>query len=368
MTKLTLALVLSVAIAGLSADAGAAESEEKPPVVQAAANCRPETESFDVLLDVSGSMMRVDPASDEEDRESGYSKARRFLMRLAGDADMSIPSGLATIGPFTERLPAEIHDAQEFRDAVEALPEKLETAGRMTWLGKRAKKFLAGTPNQESRALLLITDGAFTKWHAEEKVDPREAFQAFREANEGNRLHLLLLTHSDELRRSAAEIIGAEPTDLDQLLTDNAKYAAFIERVFRSRCTEPVPPEIELQGIVFDFDSYALTAESREILDRALEILRTRPDDEPFEIEGWTDYMGSDAYNMKLSASRARSVRDYFAAHGIDPARMTIQGRGKSFKYDNSTSRGRHQNRRVVLILGKGTAEEKVSTDNPGKP
>ena len=98
MTKLTLALVLSVAIAGLSADAGAAESEEKSPVVQAAADCRPETESFDVLLDVSGSMMRVDPASDEEDRESGYSKARRFLMRLAGDADMSIPSGLSPNG------------------------------------------------------------------------------------------------------------------------------------------------------------------------------------------------------------------------------------------------------------------------------
>lgn len=365
MTRFTLALALGAAIAGLAADAGAAEAVQPAPAAQTAADCRPETESFDVLLDVSGSMMRVDPASDEEDRESGYSKARRFLMRLAGDADLSIPSGLATIGPFTERLPSEIHDAQEFKNAVEALPSKLETAGRMTWLGERALKFLAGKPDQKSRALLLITDGGFTKWHAEEKVDPIQAFNAFREANAENRIHLLLITHSEAVRRSASEVIGAEPTDLNQLLTDEAGYAAFIERVFRSRCTEPPAEEIELQGIVFDFDSYALTVESRQILDRALEVLRTRPEEEPFEIEGWTDYMGSDAYNLKLSASRARAVRDYFAAHGINPARMVIQGRGKSFKYDNSTAEGRHQNRRVVLILGgEGASGQKSAEDS----
>jgi OOP family OmpA-OmpF porin len=65
------------------------------------------------------------------------------------------------------------------------------------------------------------------------------------------------------------------------------------------------------------------------------------------EINGWTDYNGSDDYNLVLSLNRAKAVRSWLIAHGVDAKRLSVKGNGKSFKYDNRTADGRYQNRRM---------------------
>jgi len=69
-------------------------------------------------------------------------------------------------------------------------------------------------------------------------------------------------------------------------------------------------------------------------------------------IEGHTDSVGSDAYNLDLSQRRADAVRDFLLQNGVNPAQLTTRGYGKASPVaSNATAEGRQQNRRVELII-----------------
>jgi len=69
------------------------------------------------------------------------------------------------------------------------------------------------------------------------------------------------------------------------------------------------------------------------------------------KIDGYTDSVGTDAYNLKLSDRRAKAVFDYLTSRGVDPARLKSQGFGEADPIaSNETDEGRQQNRRVMLI------------------
>jgi iron complex outermembrane recepter protein len=112
--------------------------------------------------------------------------------------------------------------------------------------------------------------------------------------------------------------------------------------------------EITLRGMLFEFDSSALTAETRALLDGLVADLRTRPADivagAAIAIEGHTDSDGSDAYNQSLSERRAGSVRQYFIDAGLGASELVATGAGESNPVDsNATAEGRSNNRRVVI-------------------
>jgi len=79
------------------------------------------------------------------------------------------------------------------------------------------------------------------------------------------------------------------------------------------------------------------------------------------EVDGHTDNIGSDAYNMDLSQARAQSVRNYMVSQepSLD-ARLTARGYGESSpKADNRTAAGRKLNRRTELqVLNKDALHE----------
>jgi len=69
-------------------------------------------------------------------------------------------------------------------------------------------------------------------------------------------------------------------------------------------------------------------------------------------VEGHTDSVGGDEYNMRLSENRAGAVRDFLVAQGVPAASVTSQGFGKTMPVaDNGTAAGRRQNRRVELVV-----------------
>ena len=76
-------------------------------------------------------------------------------------------------------------------------------------------------------------------------------------------------------------------------------------------------------------------------------------------VEGHTDSQGSDAYNQKLSQSRADSVKTaLITKYGIGADRVNAIGYGEAQPIaDNMTAAGREQNRRVV-----GQVSTKVTT------
>ena len=106
---------------------------------------------------------------------------------------------------------------------------------------------------------------------------------------------------------------------------------------------------IVLRGINFDFDKANIKPEAAPVLDAAVEVLKENPDVK-VRVGGHTDGIGTDAYNQGLSERRAKAVRDYLVAHGIDASRLTAVGFGKTQPVaDNKTKDGRAQNRRVAL-------------------
>lgn len=116
---------------------------------------------------------------------------------------------------------------------------------------------------------------------------------------------------------------------------------------------EPTPPPVRrrivLRGVNFDFDQDAIRPDAAPVLDEAAAILRDNPDIK-IVVEGHTDALGDEQYNLDLSIRRAEAVYRYLVNKGVDPERMVIEGYGESRPVaDNETEAGRAQNRRVEL-------------------
>jgi outer membrane protein OmpA-like peptidoglycan-associated protein len=112
--------------------------------------------------------------------------------------------------------------------------------------------------------------------------------------------------------------------------------------------------------ILFGFDKSDLSDGSRTSLNDLVTILGKYPDTN-IEIQGHTDNVGSDTYNMDLSNRRASSVANYIISRGVSSSRISTKGYGESApKYANDTEANRAQNRRVEFLI---SANEKMKAD-----
>jgi peptidoglycan-associated lipoprotein len=110
-------------------------------------------------------------------------------------------------------------------------------------------------------------------------------------------------------------------------------------------------PNVTFEDVHFDLDRYHLRPEARASLDAAVKTLQADPTLR-VQIEGHTCNIGTSEYNLALGQKRATAVRDYLAAHGIDPARMTTVSYGEEKPaYDNARAETRRLNRRAVLTV-----------------
>ena len=136
---------------------------------------------------------------------------------------------------------------------------------------------------------------------------------------------------------------------------DRAACSCLISR-YASEVTDPpwqtyLTEEVYFDNVLFDFDRSDLTDSARTMLDTVADaLLRNR-----FlvvEVNGHTDIVGSDGYNLELSERRARSVLDYLTWKGVDPNRLRLSWHGfRTPTADNTTEDGRRQNRRVEFIV-----------------
>jgi OOP family OmpA-OmpF porin len=117
----------------------------------------------------------------------------------------------------------------------------------------------------------------------------------------------------------------------------------------------PAPPPAgtkiaHLPGANFAFGSATLTAEGRANASKAAGMLKQHPTLH-VSVDGFTDSIGSEAYNQGLSERRAQAVADALVDDGIARDRLDVRGFGKSRPIaDNGTAAGRAENRRVEII------------------
>jgi outer membrane protein OmpA-like peptidoglycan-associated protein len=106
-----------------------------------------------------------------------------------------------------------------------------------------------------------------------------------------------------------------------------------------------------IQGITFDTGKATIKPSSFSTLDKAVAVLKQFPELK-LAIEGHTDDVADDAFNLKLSQERADSVRSYLLGKGIEASRLRAVGYGETRpKADNKTSSGRALNRRIEFTI-----------------
>lgn len=104
-------------------------------------------------------------------------------------------------------------------------------------------------------------------------------------------------------------------------------------------------------GLLFAYDSDAITGAARENLTNLAESLRKYSDTDVL-IVGHTDATGSDAYNQGLSERRAASAANFLASQGVTRTRVQTAGRGEGEPIDtNESAEGRALNRRVEVVI-----------------
>jgi len=156
--------------------------------------------------------------------------------------------------------------------------------------------------------------------------------------------------------RIRARATGYEPKEIEWVVQGGEPVEAVIELV-------PLPEQtiivkrLEMQleeTIQFETNSARILAESLPLLDEAVQVLEDYPEIESMHIVGHTDQRGRAEYNMDLSKRRAAAVRRYFVDKGIDPARLTSEGKGETELLDErDVPEAWDRNRRVEFAIDK---------------
>jgi outer membrane protein OmpA-like peptidoglycan-associated protein len=127
------------------------------------------------------------------------------------------------------------------------------------------------------------------------------------------------------------------------------KQAAELKADLAGATVERVGEGIKItfhSGLMFDFDSYTLTAGTQDNL-KALAKTLNKYDDTDILIEGHTDKTGTDAYNMTLSEDRSDAVKTYLKQQSVRGGRITTKGYGEQ----QLISENDLENRRVEVAI-----------------
>ena len=165
----------------------------------------------------------------------------------------------------------------------------------------------------------------------------------------------------DQQAKSLADDVGVKPID-----NTNPEVKPQEPPISEEKPVAVVkePQKVKLvmkDSVLFDFNSYQLKPEAKEMLRRVAKTLNENPDT-VIVVVGYTDSTGNFDYNVKLSEKRAEAVRNELVLNGVDPTRILVFGCGPKHPIaPNDTPEGRALNRRVeILVYPKG-----VTIPNP---
>lgn len=105
-----------------------------------------------------------------------------------------------------------------------------------------------------------------------------------------------------------------------------------------------------VKNLEFEFGKATIAEHSKPSLDKLADVLKAKNFN--LKLSGYTDNVGSQAYNLKLSKERAQAVKDYLLSQGVNDSQIVAEGFGKEHPIaSNKTDAGRAMNRRVEFKL-----------------
>ncbi len=271
------------------------------------------------LQSVSSLMTRIASATNSEERAHlAYLAERRMNIARAVASTASAEDELAQLERERDRilLQASLREAERARAEAERL--RLENLARDEE-ARRAREEV-----QQAR-----------EYSAEVE---RSADLARREAEQARALAQSQAREAD-LARQEAEVASAAAESLRRQLNNLQARETSRGLMFT------------LGDVLFENAESSLKPASLANLDRLVGFLQQYPD-RTVSIEGHTDSVGSEDFNLKLSQARADSVRAALVERGLDGENMQAVGLGEEFPVaENNSESGRRQNRRVEIII-----------------
>jgi outer membrane protein OmpA-like peptidoglycan-associated protein len=119
---------------------------------------------------------------------------------------------------------------------------------------------------------------------------------------------------------------------------------------------------VNMSDVLFDTAKFSLRPLAREKLAKVAGIVSGHPGLR-LDVEGYTDSVGGEAYNQRLSEQRGDAVRDYLTQEGMAQSSVTAKGFGKAEPVaSNDTAAGRQQNRRVEIVISGDIIGTEIGT------
>ena len=326
-------------------------------------------DNFIVLFDASGSMQD----------QYGYTGQKKIELakqiyegRVARFPDLDWNAGLYLYTPwksFYEMQPFNKEAFLEALDQLAAYQPSISYKNQPTPLGTAIKNLdpiLAKVSGTTS--VFIFTDGQFTL--SEPKIYPVAA--AWEMASKYDVCFYIISSaqtpKSEKLVRDIAAVNTCSRAVTFDAVLSRPEYTTAALYMVRDKAivdTELVSMVvgIELDNILFDFNSTAIRSEYQDQLNALAKFLKNTPESYVV-IEGFTDSTGDPKYNLALSQRRAESVKNYlmqteiFSAaeaniNAVAEQRLVTLWYGKDLPVaSNDTAEGRQLNRRVRLTVG----------------
>lgn len=277
---------------------------------------------------------------------------------------LALGAGCATTPPHSDRLDA----AHAEVDKLSADPLAQQFAGK-DMEQARTNLQLADSAAQQKKPLDEVDHLAYlAQRHAEAgeaRVSEARARQQIAQAEE-QRNHVQLAERERETQnaRSAAESAknsaAAAQSEAASAQTELASARQELQDLQAKQTQRGMV--MTLSDVLFDTGQATLKPGADRALGRLAQYLKDSTGVHVL-IEGHTDSVGSDDYNLGLSQRRAQAVAEALSDRGVSMDRTEIKGLGKAYPVaSNDTQAGRQQNRRVEIVFSDESGKFAQST------
>ena len=318
-----------------------------------------QADNFIVLFDSSRSMAETYPGSGGQKIE-----AAKQILRQQNDIlpNLDWNAGLYTFTPWKEYYGMAPYNKQAYGQAIDSLPTTRTSSDivqQRTPLADgidRLNPILAKLSGRT--AVFIFTDGTY------QRVEPKKLWplDAARQVAQDHDVCFYFIS-------------SAKPGKPQKLLDDMAKvnacsrvipfddvynkpmYGAGFLYVVKSTENVVTTTETRITGakipdVRFAFNKFDVLPEYQPDLNKLADFLKSNPQANVV-LAGFTDNVGTEAYNLPLSKRRVESVANYLKQQGVGMDRMTLLWYGQTNPIaDNSTPEGRAKNRRVEIAVG----------------
>jgi len=219
----------------------------------------------------------------------------------------------------------------------------------MEKLNRETANIIAEKRTQEARVAQKEAENARLLAMSETE----RAAKAKKEAEEAQALAARAKAEAEQARmaaRAEAERAAKAKAEADQLMRELSDLKA--KQTERGIV-------LTIGDVLFATAKADLSSDALRSVDKLADFLKKYPGRNVL-IEGHTDSVGSEEYNLTLSERRADSVKESLTSRGIPEGRIATKGYGKKYPVaSNDTAAGKQQNRRVeVIILNEGVKAE----------